>query len=413
MIYYYGTELSPNQIETAEGFLICKNVPIARTGMQEYTARDLMLDGDPERMIKVNRYEADVFEPAALASFEGKPVTDGHPPEEVEPANFASYAKGHIQRVRREGDFMVADLYINDPILINDVRNGIKREVSCGYICEYTVCGDGYKQSKIRGNHVAVVPRGRAGHEVAIKDESPVKGGDIMGKLTKELLKVFGAATKDASSEEIEKMAATTAAVLDAAPAETAPEAEPTATVASVSERLSASERPQGGRESQDAQDVMVERAPKGDDLGTKLDELLAMVRELAKKNDREEKMDRKLTDESDLDEMIEKLSGGEEIEKEDAVTIPAEEMEDACRNMDAVEILRRVRPAVAAIKDKNDRARVTDALISSIRGNDVEAILSATKDAAMKNANSNNPQKAVEEQQKLYNSRNPHKKDQ
>lgn len=392
MIYYYGTELSPNQIETAEGFLICKNVPIARTGMQEYTARDLMLDGDPERMIKVNRYETDVFEPAAMASFEGKPVTDGHPPEEVEPANFASYAKGHIQRVRREGDFMVADLYINDPILINDVRNGIKREVSCGYICEYTADGDGYKQSKIRGNHVAVVPRGRAGHEVAIKDESPVKGGDIMGKLTKELLKVFGAATKDASSEEIDKMAATTAAVLDAAPAETAPEAEPTAN---------------------DAQDVMVERAPKGDDLGTKMDELLSLMHELVKKNDREEKMDRKLTDESDLDEMIEKLSGGEEIEKEDAVTIPAEEMEDACRNMDAVEILRRVRPAVAAIKDKNDRARVTDALISSIRGNDVEAILSATKDAAMKNANSYNPQKAVEEQQKLYNSRNPHKKDQ
>lgn len=392
MIYYYGTEISPNQIETAEGFLICKNVPIARTGMQEYTARDFMLDGDPERMIKVNRYETDVFEPAALASFEGKPVTDGHPPEEVEPANFASYAKGHIQRVRREGDFMVADLYINDPILINDVRNGIKREVSCGYICEYTADGDGYKQSKIRGNHVAVVPRGRAGHEVAIKDESPVKGGDIMGKFTKELLKVFGAATKDASSEEIEKMAATTAAVLDAAPAEKAPEAEPTAN---------------------DAQDVMVERAPKGDDLGTKMDELLSLMHELVKKNDREEKMDRKLTDESDLDEMIEKLSGGEQIEKEDAVTIPAEEMEDACRNMDAVEILRRVRPAVAAIKDKNDRARVTDALISSIRGNDVEAILSATKDAAMKNANSYNPQKAVEEQQKLYNSRNPHKKDQ
>lgn len=389
MIYYYGTEISPNQIETAEGFLICKNVPIARTGMQEYTARDLMLDGDPERMIKVNRYEADVFEPAALASFEGKPVTDGHPPEEVEPANFASYAKGHIQRVRREGDFMVADLYINDPILINDVRNGIKREVSCGYICEYTADGDGYKQSKIRGNHVAVVPRGRAGHEVAIKDESPVKGGDIMGKLTKELLKVFGAATKDASSEEIDKMAATTAAVLDAAPAETAPEAEPTAN---------------------DAQDVMVERAPKGDDLGTKLDEAISLLHELVKKETEEEK---KLTDESDLDEMIEKLSGGEEIEKEDAVTIPAEEMEDACRNMDAVEILRRVRPAVAAIKDKNDRARVTDALISSIRGNDVEAILSATKDAAMKNANSYNPQKAVEEQQKLYNSRNPHKKEQ
>ena len=384
MIYYYGTEISPNQIETAEGFLICKNVPIARTGMQEYTARDLMLDGDPERMIKVNRYETDVFEPAALASFEGKPVTDGHPPEEVEPANFASYAKGHIQRVRREGDFMVADLYINDPILINDVRNGIKREVSCGYICEYTADGDGYKQSKIRGNHVAVVLRGRAGHEVAIKDESPVKGGDIMGKLTKELLKVFGAATKDASTEEIDEMAATTAAVLDAAPAEMAPETEPTAN---------------------DAQDVMVERAPKGDDLGTKLDELLSLMHELVKKDD-----EKKTADESIIDEAIAELSGAE---AEEAVTIPSEEMEDACRNMDAVEILRRVRPAVAAIKDKGDKARVVDALISSVCGNDVEGILSATTDAAVKNVNSYNPQKAVEEQQKLYNSRNPHKKEQ
>lgn len=393
MIYYYGNEISPNQIETVEGFLICKNVPIARTGPQEYMARDLALDGDPERMVKVNRYEADVFEPAALASFEGKPVTDGHPPEEVDPTNFASYAKGHIQRVRREGDYIVADLYINDPVLINEIRNGIKREVSCGYVCEYVPDGDSYKQTKIRGNHAAVVPRGRAGREVAIKDESPLKGGSIMGKFTAELLKVFGTATKDASSEDIEKMANTTAAVLDAAPAEMAQEAEPTA-------------------------DVMVERAPKGDDLGSKLDELISMVHELAKKNDREEKMDRKLTDEDDLDEMIKKLSGGEKMEgermeKEDAVTIPAEEMTDACGTTDAIAILRRVRPAVAAIKDKHDRARVIDALMSSIRTNDqMSSILSAAKDSASRNIAKSNPEKAIEEQQKIYNSRNPHKKD-
>ena len=104
MIYYYGTEISPNQIETGEGFLICKNVPIARIGQQLYKAEDLNMDGDGERIIKVNRYEDDVFDIAALASFEGKPVTDGHPPEEVEPSNFSNYAKGHAQRVRREGD---------------------------------------------------------------------------------------------------------------------------------------------------------------------------------------------------------------------------------------------------------------------------------------------------------------------
>lgn len=385
MIYYYGTEISPNQIETGEGFLICKNVPIARIGQQLYKAEDLNMDGDGERIIKVNRYEDDVFDIAALASFEGKPVTDGHPPEEVEPSNFSNYAKGHVQRVRREGDFMVADLYINDPSLINDVKNNIKREISCGYLCDYVPDGEDFKQTKIRGNHIAVVPRGRAGHMVSIKDEGSIsKGGINMGKFTKELLKVFGTATKDATAEDIDAMATTTAAVLDAEPAEKAQEAEPTA-------------------------DVMVERAPKGDDLGSKLDEVIEMLRELGKKNDREEK---KLSDESDLDELIEKLSGEED--KEEAVTIPAEEMSDACGTKDAVEILRRVRPAVAAIKDKNDRARVTDAILSSIKGNDeqVTSILSATKDAAMKNAAKANTGKVVEEQQKVYDSLNPHKKD-
>lgn len=385
MIYYYGTEISPNQIETGEGFLICKNVPIARIGQQLYKAEDLNMDGDGERIIKVNRYEDDVFDIAALASFEGKPVTDGHPPEEVEPSNFSNYAKGHAQRVRREGDFMVADLYINDPSLINDVKNNIKREISCGYLCDYVPDGEDFKQTKIRGNHIAVVPRGRAGHMVSIKDEGAIsKGGINMSKFTKELLKVFGTATKDATAEDIDAMATTTAAVLDAEPAEKAQEAEPTA-------------------------DVMVERAPKGDDLGSKLDEVIEMLRELGKKNDREEK---KLSDESDLDELIEKLSG--EGDKEEAVTIPAEEMSDACGTKDAVEILRRVRPAVAAIKDKNDRARVTDAILSSIKGNDeqVTSILSATKDSAMKNAAKANAVNAVEEQQKAYDSLNPHKKD-
>lgn len=391
MIYYYGNEISPNQIETVEGFLICKNVPIARIGEQEYLARDLALDGDPERVIKVNRYEADVFERATLASFEGKPVTDGHPPEEVEPSNFASYAKGHMQRVRREGDFMVADLYINDPNLINDVRNGIKREVSCGYICEYVPDGDNYKQTKIRGNHVAVVPRGRAGHMVSIKDESTSnikKGGSTMSKFTKELLKVFGTATKDASAEEIDEMAETTANAIDAGTEE---------------------------KEQEGVKDEMNDEKEKtNDEYGEMLKTILAKLEELGKKNDREEKMDRKLTDEDDLDKLIERLDGGEKNEDdEEAVTIPAEEMSDECSTADAIAILKRVRPVVASIKDKKDRARVVDALMSSIRSeNQYKSILSATKDSAMKNASKRNPNYAIEEQQKIYDSRNPHKKD-
>lgn len=386
MIYYYGKEMSPNQIETGEGFLICKNVPIARTGEMEYRAGELQLDGDPDKVITVNRYEEDVFEPAAIASFEGKPVTDGHPPESVEPSNFSAYIKGHTERVRQEGDYLVADLYINDPVLISDIRGGVKREVSCGYTCVYEEDGTGLKQKKIRGNHVAVVPRGRAGHEVSIKDE---KGGkSIMGRFTEEMLRLFGAASKEATPEEVKEMAATTANVLDAAPDEKAQETEPT-------------------------NDVMVERAPKGDDIGSKLDRLIDMVEAISKKEDEE----KKLSDESDLDKEIERLAGGEKIEeKEDAITVPAEETEDKCSlSADAValEILKRARPAVASIENETERARVTDALLSAIKGDNIMlGILTATQDAAKKSAKAKTDYSEIcTNQQSAYDARNPHKK--
>ena len=40
-IAYYGTTLSPNMDRTPEGFLICRNVPINRTGTQIYGAGEL------------------------------------------------------------------------------------------------------------------------------------------------------------------------------------------------------------------------------------------------------------------------------------------------------------------------------------------------------------------------------------
>ena len=135
MITYYGSVLSPNQLETAEGYLVCRNVPIARTGEQEYLAGEFGLEGDPNNRITITRRPNDVFAEAAIASFEGKPVTDGHPPEDVRAENYSAYAKGHLQNVRRSGDTLMGDIYINDAGLVSDVRNNIKREISCGYRC--------------------------------------------------------------------------------------------------------------------------------------------------------------------------------------------------------------------------------------------------------------------------------------
>lgn len=394
-IAYYGTDISPNKTETVEGYLVCRNVPIARTGAQEYTARELMLDGDPERPVVVDRRPEDVFEPAVLASFEGKPVTDGHPPENVGPENYTAYSRGHVQNVRREGDFIVADLYINDKALASDIQNGVKREVSCGYTCNYVPDGAGYRQERIRGNHVAVVPRGRAGHEVAIQDhaaEQAEKGLKRMKKETKEALyRFFGLAANDAAPEELEQLTKDVAAVagaLDAEPAEQAQEAEP----------------------AKDAEDEMVIKAPKGDDIGSKLDRILEMLEARSRGGEGEHR----LHDETDLDEMIDKLAGKEDGK---ALTIPVENEDCAAgpARDAAVELLRKVRPAVAGIKDKSERARVTDALLSIVRGNDMtQTIASAALDSAKANADKTRRttyEQICTDSANAYAERNPHTK--
>ena len=89
---YYGYKISPNQLETDEGFLICRNVPIARTGDQQYLASELGLDGD--KVVTVHRPEEEVFSEATIASFEGKPVTDNHPSELLDSSNVTIHSLG-------------------------------------------------------------------------------------------------------------------------------------------------------------------------------------------------------------------------------------------------------------------------------------------------------------------------------
>ena len=129
MITYYGYTISPNQLETGEGFLICRNVPIARTGEQDYLGTEIGLKTN--EIVKVYHPEEEVFSEAAMASFEGKPVTNNHPTEQVDPENVKLYEMGHAQNVRRGTgefkDFLVADLHIHDAELIDAIKAGKRR----------------------------------------------------------------------------------------------------------------------------------------------------------------------------------------------------------------------------------------------------------------------------------------------
>ena len=76
---YYGTRISDNiSLREPEGYLLCLNVPVARTGYQEYLPEELGLPPSPST-VRVFRPEEEVFSPACIVSFEGVPVTNDHP----------------------------------------------------------------------------------------------------------------------------------------------------------------------------------------------------------------------------------------------------------------------------------------------------------------------------------------------
>lgn len=390
MLTYYGSRISENITETPEGYLIARNVPIARTGVQEYLSRELGLPGDGERIVKVYRHAADVFDRAAIASFEGKPLTDEHPAEGVEASNYAAYGKGHLQNVRREGERLTADLVITDPALVSEVKNGVKREVSCGYNCDYIPDADGYKQTNIRGNHVAIVHRGRAGHDVAIHDSAiPARKGTKRMKIAEWL------------GLEVVQPTATQ----DAEPAGMALEAKPAAGI-----------KAEPAEEALDATAI-----PKGDDLGSKLDKLLERIETIEKRLNGHGGAE-EASDEKTLDAELTKLEGEETEDPRKASEVIEIEMEeqpekDACGSKDtAAAIIRAVRPAIAKISDAAQKAAVVDALISSIRGgrNDLPAIQQAARDCALRasrTAGKTKYEKDCAEQQAKYDARNPHMK--
>lgn len=205
MKFYAPIKLSENIRETTEGFLLCLDVPITRTGELIYAKGETPIPADDEGKVIVTRDEEEVFNPKTMASFEGKAITITHPVDFVTPTNWKELSKGSIQNVRRgEGvdkDNLLADLLIMDAVAIGLVKKGL-REVSCGYEAEYiqTAKGRG-KQKNILGNHLALVDKGRAGETCAINDHDG-KGLIMSAKLKEKFTKLFAKTLDEAMLDE-------------------------------------------------------------------------------------------------------------------------------------------------------------------------------------------------------------------
>ncbi|EMN1953305.1 TPA: DUF2213 domain-containing protein [Citrobacter koseri] len=184
MKYFFKTRLGNTRFQLADGSILFKDVPIGRTGEQVYGAEELPeLTPDSDGLIVVRRTPEEVFSERTIASFEGMAVTIGHPKDFggniifVTPENWRRLANGHIQNVRRgEGassDLLLADVIAKTPEAIQAVEDG-DDEVSCGYDADYRQISPGVaEQYAITGNHLALVPNGRAGSRCALGDAMP------------------------------------------------------------------------------------------------------------------------------------------------------------------------------------------------------------------------------------------------
>lgn len=391
-VAYYGSRMSPHIIKNPAGFLICKDVPIARTGTQKYLAREI---GIPERgddIITVYRLEEDVFDSNAISSFNGAPLTDEHPNDWVQPQNAEGLMKGTVTNAHRgtgkDSDLVLADIIVYGKHQIDEIQTKAKREISCGYECEYIPYRDGYKQTNIVGNHVALVSAGRAGERVAIKDTA---GNTNAIDITKNVDNERSA--KRMGGYKIPRKASVTEFARAVGLKTIAQDAEPEEIMEMVDELVEEKKQ-----EQYDDEPVIIEHEAEekvSDEDVDKLKEEIAEVKDaiysiLAKDEsscDEDEVEEEKVEEEEEdddslasLDELEEELNTDDEAGEEDEVDqieeheVPPEEindedLEEEDMTTDSIVQLSRVlKPIIASIPDQKKRKKVADNLAGVLR---------------------------------------------
>lgn len=212
MMYFAAEELSAHKARTPEGFILLSEVPIARCGTQIYGLGETTIEPGPDGYVHIDRKPEEVFRPETIASFNAKPIINDdflHATGAVTPDNWKTASVGVVLDVRRgeglQSDLMIADMLICDADAIEAIEAG-KRQISCGYRCEYVKTGEGRGEQRfIVGNHVALVERARCGAICSIGDEE--HSGVIM-KLIDKIKCAFEKKDKAALDKALEEVPA-------------------------------------------------------------------------------------------------------------------------------------------------------------------------------------------------------------
>lgn len=157
-------------VKTPQGFLRAP-ANLTRSGVFVYKNAD----GSTR---KEYRPPEEVFHTDSLASFEDVPVTLLHPARLLDAESTKVHGRGWNKEVpRRDGNWAVSRIVVTDKEAVAKVESRECGAISLGYRCDYdptpgvTPEGERYDgvQRNIRGNHIALVPVGRAGPEATVR----------------------------------------------------------------------------------------------------------------------------------------------------------------------------------------------------------------------------------------------------
>jgi len=186
--------------EDENGFIHIKDNPISKSGVFQYLGKNISPDLEPDKVYDVWRPEEELNNPETIESFK---LTPWIPYHEMLGDKYTDAEDVGVQGVTGEDVyFKDGTLYSNLKLFGNDLKQSIKdglKELSCGFGCVWQVIsgttpdGKSYDaiQKRIRGNHLASVPNGRMGKQVAVAMDrvifaldnlnlEPKPNGDIM-----------------------------------------------------------------------------------------------------------------------------------------------------------------------------------------------------------------------------------------
>jgi 8-oxo-dGTP pyrophosphatase MutT (NUDIX family) len=165
------------------GWFEVKRNPLSKSGVFPYLGKNIDPSLEPEKTYMVYRPASELSNPETIESFKLLPWVDLHPDNLLGPQDAGRLpaeskgVEGVIgEDVFFEGDTLFGNIKIFSDSLADRIDSGV-RELSLGYSCEYEISSGVFNginydaiQKNIRGNHLATVPEGRMGPDVAVLD---------------------------------------------------------------------------------------------------------------------------------------------------------------------------------------------------------------------------------------------------